>query len=375
MRGISSSAPLFHNDRQWVSGNARFPAKCVCSIGLSVLSVSCCSVKAKGFLDDSLKMSSAMDDMRARRRSSNASQSSSCQCGGRVSKNCNHRHCARHRQDKRDPKIRHLCDLLQSVRRSSPLDVHPGSSRHAEVSSAAGEFPECLSPPSSDTDGEAALNLQALEDEMGLQPTRVTRRPFQTSFARTPAQRTARPELEGNLGKTNNSSLTVDDKGQIRYFGYSSYMRMVSIFTQSKASSTKGVPSSSNNTATDTVEGEAMADSIQIQTHLIDLFFKYQNAAIPILDEGIFRLGYATGERSDYFSPFLLYAVLLRSLNFDDELRHRKTLATVYIDRAKAALLFELENPNIATIPGLCLFGYYLAGLGSDRACWLYPGW
>lgn len=315
-----------------------------------------------------------MNDMRVRRRSSDASRSSSCQCEGRVSTNCNHRHCPRHRQDRRDRKIGHLRDLLQSVRRSPPDDVHPGSSRHADVSSAAMEFPECQSPPSSDTDGEAALNLQALEEEMGLQPTRVTRRPFQISFARTPAQRTPRPELEGNLRETNSSSLTVDDRGQTRYFGHYSYMRMVSIFTQSKSSSTKGDPSSSNNTVTDTVEGEAMADSIQIQTHLIDLFFKYQNAAIPILDEEIFRLGYATGQRSDYFSPFLLYAVLLRSLNFDDELRHRKTLATVYIGRAKAALLFELENPNIATIPGLCLFGYYLGGLGSDRACWLYPG-
>lgn len=314
-------------------------------------------------------MSIVMNDMRVRRRSSDASQSSSCQCEVRVSKNCNHR------QDRRDPKIRYLCDLLQSVRRSSPLHVHPGSSRHAEVSSPAVEFPECQTPPSSDADGEAALNLQVLEEEMGLQPTRLTRRPSQISFARAPAQRTPRPELEGHLGETNNSSLTVDDKGQLRYFGYSSYIRMVSIFIQSKSSPTKGVPSLSNNTATDTVEGEAMADSIQTQTHLIDLFFKYQNAAVSILDEEIFRLGCATGEWSDYFSPFLLYAVLLRSLNFDDDLRHRKTLATVYTGRAKAALLFELRNPNIATIPGLCLFGYYLAGLGSDRACWLYPGW
>lgn len=313
-----------------------------------------------------------MNDIRVRGGRSVSGQSSSGQCEGRVSKDCGYRRWPRHRQDRRDSKIRHLCDLLESARRSSPLQVPPGSSRHAEVPSAVVECPDSQSPRSSN--GEAAVNLQVLEKEIGLRPTRLARSPSEVGDARTLAVGPSRNELQGDLGETDNSPLTVDDKGQLRYFGYSSYMRMVSIFTRSKPAPTTSASCSSNNTATDTVQGEAIADSIQTQTRLIDLFFKYQNAAIPILDEDIFRQGYATKERSDYFSPFLLYAVLLRSLNFDDNLLHRETLATVYTGRAKAALLFELENPNIATIPGLCLLGYYLAGLGSDRACWLYPG-
>ncbi|KAJ5210655.1 hypothetical protein N7472_000794 [Penicillium cf. griseofulvum] len=150
---------------------------------------------------------------------------------------------------------------------------------------------------------------------------------------------------------------------------------MVSVLPQAKTTSSprqKTLSSPGDNSID--IDGEATADNPQTQTHLIGLFFKYQNAAIPILDEEAFRRGYVSGERSDYFSRFLLYSLLLRSLNFDDDLVHRETLATIYTHRAKAELLFEMENPNISTIPGLCLFGYYLAGLGSDRACWLYPG-
>ncbi|KAJ5410967.1 uncharacterized protein N7487_005326 [Penicillium crustosum] len=224
-------------------------------------------------------------------------------------------------------------------------------------------------------ESEVVLNLHVMESEMGLRPAGLARRSSQSSSDHTSTHGTPRNELEDPLEETDNSPLTVDNNGQLRYFGYSSYMRMVSILPQAKTKSSPGqrVPCSPSDNAID-IDGEAMADSPQTQTRLIELFFNYQNAAIPIIDEEAFREGYILGERSDYFSRFLLYSLLLRSLNFDDDLLHRETLATIYTRRAKAELLFEMENPTLATIPGLCLFGYYLAGLGSDRACWIYPG-
>ncbi|KAJ5124312.1 uncharacterized protein N7515_008137 [Penicillium bovifimosum] len=232
--------------------------------------------------------------------------------------------------------------------------------------------PNCpLSP-----EAEVVLNLQIMEKEMGLRPAQFARRPSHSGSNVTTHRGTLRNEPETTVEETNNPPLTVDDKGQVRYFGYSSYMRMVSVLPQSKSSPTERASNSPLDKSLDSMEGEAMADSPETQMRLIDLFFKYQNAAIPILDEEAFRSGYMTGERSDYFSRFLLYSLLLRALNFDDDRQHRETLATIYTRRAKAKLLFELENPTIATIPGLCLFGYYLGGVGGDswRACWLYPG-
>ncbi len=199
---------------------------------------------------------------------------------------------------------------------------------------------------------------------MGLRPEGLVRRLSQSSPGRV------LPHAEDEPREPNNTPLTVDERGQLRYFGYSSYMRMVSVFPRSVSSPKADAPYSS----IDPVDSEAAAHSPTTQARLIDLFFEYQNAAIPILDEQAFRQGYATDERSDYFSHFLLYSVLLRALNFDETLPNQEALASVYTQCARSRLIFEIENPKIATIAGLCLFGYYMAGLGSDRASWLYPG-
>lgn len=314
-------------------------------------------------------MSSITSKNCIKRKTSPASHGSSGHCDDRISKDRSYRHSVCHRPGRRDSKIRNLCDRLQSVR-SSSLSLPAGSSHHVAVPSSVDASHECQ--PQASPHSEVVLNLEIMENEMGLRPTGLVRRSSQCSSGRTPSQGTPRNEFEDSL-ETNNSPLTMDDKGQLRYFGYSSSMRMVSVLPQSKSPPTQDASCLPGEKSID-IMGEAMADNPQTQSRLIDLFFKYQNASIPILDEEVFRLGYIMGERSDYFSRFLLYSLFLRSLNFDDDLLHRETLATIYMQRAKAELLFEMENPTIATIPALCLFGYYLAGLGSDRACWLYPG-
>ncbi|OQE37353.1 hypothetical protein PENCOP_c010G07887 [Penicillium coprophilum] len=305
-----------------------------------------------------------MSSTNHRRKLSTASHGTS-PCGDRISKN---RYRNSRGLDKHDTSIMNLRDRLQLVRHSS-LSVSTESSNYA-VPSDADTFHECRSPTSAEN--EVVLNLHVMESEMGLRPAGHARRLSHSSSSHTSTHGTP---LEDLSEETDNSPLTVDDNGQLRYFGYSSYMRMVSVLPQANAKSLQRqrAPLSPGDNSID-IDGETMADSPRAQAHLIELFFKYQNAAIPILDEETFRQGYALGERSDYFSRFLLYSLLLRSLNFDDDLVHRETLATIYTRRAKAELLFEMENPTLSTIPGLCLFGYYLAGLGSDRACWLYPG-
>lgn len=305
-----------------------------------------------------------------RRRSSSASHGSNGHCVDRISKDRNYRHNSRHGLDRCDSRITNLCDRLQSIRHSSL----GGSDEFSSHTIPPGTDGSSLCQSQASPQREVILNLQIMEKEMGLRPAGSARRGSRSSSDRTTTQGTPGNELDDSSEDTHNSPLTVDDQGQLRYFGYSSYMRMLSVLPQSKSLPTKRAPALPADTSLDTIEGEAMADSPETQMRLIDLFFQYQNAAIPILDEEVFRLGYITGERSDYFSRFLLYALFLRALNFDDDPLHRHTLASIYTRRAKAELLFEMENPTIATIPGLCLFGYYLAGLGSDRACWLYPG-
>lgn len=261
----------------------------------------------------------------------------------------------RYRIAKNKPIIRTLCGRLQSIKRSSTQYVgSPG--RSVEVGSSIETASQVIKVPE-----DVVLNYQNLDQELGLRPARARCTPG----PRTPNSKNT---PMGSLVDTQ-CRLTVDDRGQLRYFGYSSSMGVVSILPQSPSDSFR----QSGENSVEEVEGSSMADAPETQMHLIDMFFKYQHPSLPILDEDVFRAGYARGTRSEYYSKFLLYTLLLRAVKFGD-VSHPETLARIYLQRARAELLFEIENPAISTIPALCLLGHYLGSLGSDRACWLYPG-
>lgn len=203
---------------------------------------------------------------------------------------------------------------------------------------------------------EVVLNFQNMDKDCGLRPVAGSPEDFKSPTSDVPARRLA----------AGHTRLTADEKGQLRYFGYSSLLRMVSVLPAPS-------PPKSEISEALAVEIEAMADSELTQLRLIDLFFTYQHAAHPVLDEQSFRDSYKSGKRSEYYSEFLLNSVLLRAVKFDDH-PDTEQLRDVYMRRARADLLHEIENPSISTIPALTLFGSCLAGQGSDRACWVYPG-
>ncbi|KAF2802371.1 uncharacterized protein BDZ99DRAFT_503848 [Mytilinidion resinicola] len=162
-------------------------------------------------------------------------------------------------------------------------------------------------------------------------------------------------------------TLSSDENGQSHYFGYTSNLQVVSFLPHSPTSSTT-LPTYSKDD-----DLEHLADSEAIRTHLLELYFTYHHPAVPILDEETFRGCHAIGVKSQFYSLFLLYAILLRSIRLSTKSGIR-SLAAVYLHRAKAELLSELEQPTISTIQALCIFGHYLGSTGNDRACWLYPG-
>ncbi|KAH7140041.1 hypothetical protein B0J13DRAFT_69884 [Dactylonectria estremocensis] len=209
-------------------------------------------------------------------------------------------------------------------------------------------------------DGLVVLNFQNIDKDWGVRPVGGN-----SDDAVSPADGSPADRLSSG-----HTRLTADEKGQLRYFGYSSLLRMVSILPPSSPSSSDA---SEPIVTRPCAEVEALADSATTQLYLIDLFFQYQHAAHPVLEEQDFRESYARGESSEYFSSFLLNSILLQALKFAN-IPQSEQLRRVYVRRARDNLVHEIENPSIATIPALCLFGSYLAGEGSDRACWVYPG-
>ena len=126
-------------------------------------------------------------------------------------------------------------------------------------------------------------------------------------------------------------------------------------------------------TSPDPDTAEPLADSLDFQRHLVDLYFTYQDIALPIVQRDVFVKDWAQGKRSPYFSKFLLYSILARSVRLSDH-PGALTMAPLYQSRARSQLLDELDDPTVATIQGLCIYGLFLTGIGNERGCWLYPG-
>ena len=171
----------------------------------------------------------------------------------------------------------------------------------------------------------------------------------------------ARSEMIDRLCSTM-GQLSVDETGQLRYFGSTSNLHV-----------TSSLPPTPPPIVTIDQDLESVADSKQIQSHLLNLYFNYHNPQFQFVQRDVFLLDYTRGLKTQYYSPFLLHCLLLRSVRLSNNLTVRK-LDQLYLARAKQELAAELENPTVSSMSALCLLGDYIGGLGNDRAGWLYPG-
>lgn len=282
-----------------------------------------------------------------------------------------------------NPRLRNLRRRIRAVQKSRSVNQNAVPSAPDMDPQTVDRQSENMINQSEVDQRSVVLNFQNMDQDCALRPV-TSHSTIDTSDALDGLEAFRRSSIEHpelrprsrSVASAGHPRLTTDEKGQLRYFGYSSLMRIVSVLP----------PSSPSNSATSVVTapgaetlGEAgqdmviLADSPETHRHLMGLFFQYQNAALPILDEAVFRESYAQNTRTEYYSSFLLNSILLRAIKFAT-IPHADKLKAIYLRRIRDELLFEIENPSIATIPALCMFGSYLAGEGSDRACWLYPG-
>ena len=254
--------------------------------------------------------------------------------------------------------------------------MYPGSS--ASLSNRPYAFPRPNSLPSS-----VALSLSSRQigrDFLGDVPkafssftdvllnTQAMRKDFALTKSGTRQQEHDFGKVWAFPSSTEVVWLSTDRHGQARYFGYTSNMQVVSTLPMSLSDS----PESAMQSPARDLD-EVQADQREFQAHLVDLYFTYQNPALPVVEKEAFMDGWASQERSTYFSTFLLHCILARSARLSDR-PYANAVIPIYHQRIKAELLNQLENPSIATIQALCLFGHFLGSVGDDRGCWLYPG-
>ncbi|CAG8044172.1 unnamed protein product [Penicillium nalgiovense] len=184
---------------------------------------------------------------------------------------------------------------------------------------------------------------------------------------------------------TLDESLNFDQDGEVRYFGPTS-MRL------QFRSSSKDLPNEeayqSDGPATRTGETalDGGADSSEeslvpedgLRSHLLDLFFEWEQPWLQMVNEKLFRDSMRHGGR--YFSPLLLNCILALGSRYCDRIEVRSdpndanTAGKIFLERAEKLIQNDLRWPKITTIQSLSIMGMVYIAMGSDAAGWLHQG-
>ncbi|GAB1200341.1 hypothetical protein APSETT444_009711 [Aspergillus pseudonomiae] len=115
-----------------------------------------------------------------------------------------------------------------------------------------------------------------------------------------------------------------------------------------------------------------------VQDHLIDLYFRWEQPWYAVVDEELFRESMNNGGR--YWTPLLHNCILALGSRYSDRADVRSdpddpnTAGKAFLEEAKTQLHREMERPSLTTIQALGLIGMVYIAMGADAAGWLHHG-
>lgn len=114
-------------------------------------------------------------------------------------------------------------------------------------------------------------------------------------------------------------------------------------------------------------------DSARLKSVLIDGYCRFQKCTVDLVHRESFLAHRKEGVRSQYYSSFYENSALACSARLSTSAAVR-ALSSAYAKRAKADLVMELQDPNLATVQGMLLLSDYEMSEGHDRVGWIYCG-
>ncbi|KAH7171429.1 fungal-specific transcription factor domain-containing protein [Dactylonectria macrodidyma] len=176
-------------------------------------------------------------------------------------------------------------------------------------------------------------------------------------------------------------SLQIGPGGQVRYYGPTSNFNLV----QMPAPDNLTVHRTVRNDGQEYLDclGVGKAVPLELETHLTNLYFTWQDPAFHVVNREMFETAKITWtdnqEDTPYYSEALLNAIC--SLGAAFESRHHptfvtfpKSLSDFFADRAKALLEIELDCPCVATVQAMVVLSSHDIGCKRDARGWLYSG-
>ncbi|KAE8148753.1 fungal-specific transcription factor domain-containing protein [Aspergillus avenaceus] len=118
--------------------------------------------------------------------------------------------------------------------------------------------------------------------------------------------------------------------------------------------------------------------SEDLESHLLELYFTWEQPWFPVVDEALFRSSKIANGR--YFSPLLLNCIFAVASRYSDRLEVRSdpndsnTAGMMFLETAEALLSVDLKHPTITTLQSVAILGTVYVARGCDAAGWLHQG-
>ncbi|KAJ5953089.1 uncharacterized protein N7479_011502 [Penicillium vulpinum] len=172
---------------------------------------------------------------------------------------------------------------------------------------------------------------------------------------------------------TLDESMNFDQDGEVRYFGPTNPPNGEPYQSDGPRTQTGETPL---NGSTDSLEESLIPD--RLRSHLIDLYFEWEQPWFQMVNEQLFRDSMRNGGR--YFSPLLLNCILAVGSRYCDRIEVRSdpndsnTGGKIFLEKAEKLIQNDLRWPKITTIQSLAIMGMAYIAMGSDAAGWLHQG-
>jgi len=173
--------------------------------------------------------------------------------------------------------------------------------------------------------------------------------------------------------------LNIGEDGQLRYFGAQSNYHLLHGPIYNAA--TESLDSSQQaGLATAARLGKLAKVSPEVEEHLLELYWRWQNPWVYLIDKESFVEDYKKGGTGLYCTPLLLSAVFALASRYSDRVEVRSdpadphTAGDMFAEQAKLLFMHESETATLATVQAACLLSLRWMSENKESLGWLYMG-
>ena len=182
-------------------------------------------------------------------------------------------------------------------------------------------------------------------------------------------------ELTGLVGR-----LAVVDDGQLHYFGSQSSFNLPRQPTRSTPGQDPWAKMQAQGLDSAAQLGKLISVSTELEDHLLDLYWRWQNPWNYIVHKGAFLRSRRGLDDGRYCSPLLISAIFAISARYSDRIELRtdvndlSTSGNAFCEQAKILLLYESEAPSVTTVQAAAILALRIMSDGKEALGWLYCG-